>query len=368
MNVENVGDAVRPSDPYDAFLLVSFGGPEGLKDVRPFLENVFLGKRVPSERRQQMIERYERFDGVSPINSQNRALLHALIGELNAQGLKLPVYWGNRNWHPLLTDTVGEMAEDGVHRALALVTSGFGSYPGCRQYLEDVEHARQQAGPGAPQINKIRLFYNHPGFIEAMADRVVAAFDELPAERRAEARLLFSAHSLPVAVAERSPYERQLREACRLVMEQIGDCPNFLGNEDRTSSLDVKSWQLAFQSRSGRPEEPWLEPTIAECLCQMAAEGLRSVVIVPLGFLAENLEIVYDLDVEVRELCEELGIAMVRAAVIGSHPRFVSMIVELILERIDCTTPRLALGSDGPWPDQCDADCCAPAVLHSGSR
>ncbi len=344
------GDAVS-SLPYDALLLISFGGPEGPEDVLPFLENVSRGKNVPAERLQQVAQRYELFDGISPINGQNRVLLHALIGELNAHGPQLPVYWGNRNWHPMLSDTIAEMAEDGIQRALTLVTSAFGSYPGCRQYLEEIEIARQQVGASAPQIDKIRLFYNHPGFVEAMTDRVVAALREIPAERRAGARLIYSVHSLPVAMAKRSPYERQVREACRLVTERVTGA----GGAGR----ETGEWQLVFQSRSGPPAQPWLEPSIESGVRQLSAAGdVRDVVIVPLGFLAENLEIVYDLDVEVRELCAELGINMVRAAVVGNHPRFVGMIRELIVERIDPTAPRLALGSEGPWPDRCNEDCC----------
>ncbi len=339
---------------YDAVLLVSFGGPEGSDDVLPFLENVVHGKDVPRWRLLQAASRYELFEGHSPINTQNRALLAALIAELNAHGPALPVYWGNRNWHPLLADAVRQMADDGVRRVLALVTSAFGSYSSCRQYLVDIEHARQEVGPEAPQIDKLRLFYNHPGFIESMADRVVAAFDQIPAERRAAAKLIYTAHSLPAAMAQQAPYERQLREAGRLIAEQ-------LSRQDaaaETSHYPLR-WNIAFQSRSGPPSQAWLEPDIRDYLREVAAVGVvHDAVIVPLGFLAENIEVVYDLDVEVRELCDELGINMVRAAVVGSHPRFVQMVRELILERLDPSIERLSLGADGPWPDKCPAGCC----------
>ena len=208
-----------PSD-YDALLLVSFGGPEGPDDVMPFLENVVRGKDVPRERLLAVARQYESFGGCSPANDQSRALLAAIVGQLNAHGPRLPVYWGNRNWHPLLDDAVGQMAEDGVRHALAFVTSAFGSYPTCRQYLEDIERTRAAVGPDAPQIDKLRLFYNHPGFIEATAERVVEAFAEIPPERRDRARLIYTAHSIPAAMAARSPYEHQLREACRLVSER----------------------------------------------------------------------------------------------------------------------------------------------------
>ncbi len=341
---------------YDALLLLSFGGPEGPDDVMPFLENVVRGKNVPQERLLEVAERYMLFDGVSPINAQNRALLAALVAELNANGPVMPVYWGNRNWHPMLADAVAQMADDGVQNALAFVTSPFGSYSSCRQYREDIENARQAVGASAPRIDKLRLFYNHPGFIEAAADRVSAAMAEVPAERRATARLVFTAHSIPVAMAERSPYERQLREACGLIGER-GEWKMNRG-EGRGESGEG-GWDLAFQSRSGPPSQPWLGPDIRDYLRQLHAAGNTSdVVIVPIGFLAENLEVVYDLDIEVRELCEQLGINMVRAPVVGNHPRFVRMIRGLVMERIDPASPRLTLGTDGPWPDECPSGCC----------
>jgi protoporphyrin/coproporphyrin ferrochelatase len=359
---------------YDAILLVSFGGPEGPDDVMPFLENVVRDKNVPPERLKEVAGRYTLFDGVSPLNAQNRVLLGALVAELNAHGPKLPVYWGNRNWHPMLADAVQQMADDGVQKALALVTSAFGSYSGCRQYLEDIEQARREVGPEAPRIDKLRLFYNHPGFIEPMAERVAAALERIPPERRGRAKLIFTAHSLPAEMAERSPYERQLREACRLVVEsgewrvERGTVPIFADTAKPSSAKmglsplpQAQEWQLVFQSRSGPPAQKWLGPDIRDYLRQLYAAGeVKDVVVVPIGFLAENLEVVYDLDVEAAELCEELGINMVRADVVGSHPRFVSMIRELILERIDPATPRLALGLDGPWPDQCPGECCKP--------
>ena len=262
----NPPSALRPPpSPYDALLLVSFGGPEGPDDVMPFLENVVRGKDVPRERLLEVARQYESFGGYSPANDESRALLAALVGELNAHGPPLPVYWGNRNWHPLLADAVGQMAEDGVHHALAFVTSAFGSYPTCRQYLEDIEQARQAVGPDAPKIDKLRLFYNHPGFIEATAERVVEAFGEIPPERRDRARLIYTAHSIPAAMAERSPYERQLREACRLVTETCEAEGRMAGRV-----RGVRIGRLVFQSRSGPPEQPWLEPDIREHVRQIA--------------------------------------------------------------------------------------------------
>jgi len=338
------------STPYDALLLVSFGGPERPEEVLPFLENVVRGKNVPRERLLRVAERYGLFHGVSPINEQNRALLRALVAELNAHGPPLAVYWGNRNWHPLLPDTLQQMADDGVRRALAFVTSAFGSYPGCRQYLEDIQQAREAAGPQAPLVEKLRLFFNHPGFIEAVADRVLVALEEIPAERRQAARLVYTAHSLPVDMAQSSPCQKQLAEACRLVSERIG----------RTG------WDLVYQSRSGPPQQPWLEPDIKDHLLRLHETGsVKDVVLVPIGFLSEHIEVVYDLDVEAVGLGEQLGISVVRAGVVGTHPRFVTMIRELIQERIaECPT-RLALGTLGPWPDDCPAGCCAAAVRTS---
>ena len=336
-----------PPSSYDALLLVSFGGPEGPDDVMPFLENVVRGKDVPKERLLEVARHYELFDGVSPINGQCRALLASLVAELNAHGPQLPVYWGNRNWHPLLADAIGQMAEDGVQRALAFVTSPFGSYPGCRQYLEDIEHARQEVGPAAPQIDKLRLFYNHPGFIGPMAERVAAAWNEIPPERRDRARLLFTAHSIPAAMAQPSPYEHQLHEACRGAVEPL--------SASHGRSLP---WDLVFQSRSGPPSQRWLEPDVRDHIRQLRADGIRDIVVAPIGFLLEHTEVIYDLDVAVAGLCDELGINMVRAGVVANHPQLVQMIRELANERLDPSSPRLALGSDGPWPDECPVDCC----------
>lgn len=329
---------------HDAVLLLSFGGPEGPDDVLPFLENVVRGKRVPRERLVEVAQRYELFGGISPINSENRALLAALVAELNTHGPQLPVYWGNRNWHPLLADTLRLMADDGVRHALAFVTSAFGSYSGCRQYIEDIHRARAEVGPDAPQVDKLRLFYNHPGFIEPQVLRIAAALKQVPADRRNEALLLFTAHSIPLLVANVSHYQRQLHEACQLVAQRVG----------RTE------WQLVYQSRSGSPRDPWLEPDVLEHLAGLGQSGrVRDVVLVPIGFISEHMEVVYDLDIEARAVCEHFGMNLVRSPVVGAHPRFVTMIRELIEERILENPTRLALGDHGPWPDQCPDGCCS---------
>ena len=334
------------TDSGDAILLLSFGGPERAEEVMPFLENVLRGRNVPRERMLEVAEHYYRFGGRSPINDQNRALLAALRDVLAAEGPGLPVYWGNRNWHPLLTDTLRQMTANGVRRAFVFVTSAYSSYSGCRQYREDFERAAAAAGPAAPEMLKLRVFYNHPGFIEPMARRVRAALDRIPADRRAAAALTFTAHSIPVAMAEGSRYVQQLSEACRLVSERLGGLPH----------------RLVYQSRSGGPGQPWLGPDVLEYLRELAASGAtRDVVLAPIGFISDHMEVIYDLDTEARELCGELGLNMVRAETVGADPRFVAMIRELVLERMSGAS-RQALGECGASHDVCPEDCCLPGA------
>lgn len=301
-------------DKYDALLIVSFGGPEKREDVIPFLENVLRGRNVPRERMLEVAEHYYHFDGRSPINDQNRALIEAL-----RPVVKIPIYWGNRNWHPMLGDTVRQMRKDGIQHAVAFVTSAFGSYSGCRQYIEDIARARAEAGEGAPQITKIRPFSEHPKFIQAMTDRVRAALAELP-----HGKLVFTAHSVPLSMAESSPYVRELEQACAAVAGRIGR----------------NDWKLVYQSRSGPPGQPWLEPDIGTYL----RETRSDVVIVPIGFLSDHMEVLYDLDTEARAVCEGLGVKMVRAGTAGTHPAMIEMIAELVTE--------------GHAP--CAEGCCAP--------
>lgn len=336
---------------YDAILVTSFGGPEQPADVIPFLENVLRGKNVPRERMLEVAEHYYQFGGKSPINDQNRLLIAALEAELAEHGPRLPVYWGNRNWHPLLPDTLRQMKADGVQRALAFVTSAYSSYSSCRQYREDIARAQEAVGEGSPVVDKIRVFHNHPGFIEASADRVQRAFDQVPPARQSVAQLIYTAHSIPMSMAISSDYEKQLGETARLVAEKLGR----------------KDWRLAYQSRSGPPSQPWLEPGILDCLRELKKSGETSdVVIAPIGFVSDHMEILFDLDTEARQLCEEFGLNMVRAATVGTHPRFIRMIRELICERLDERRPRLALGVLGPRPDVCAADCC-PLGKRPGS-
>jgi ferrochelatase len=307
----------------------------------PFLENVAAGHGIPAVRLATVAEHYQHFGGKSPINEQNRALIDALRQEFAASGLALPVYFGNRNWHPFVTDTVKEMKRDGIRRALVFVTSVFSSYSGCRQYREDIARACDAAGDGAPAFDKLRSSYNHPGFIHAVADRVRDALNTFPGDERDAAHVLFTAHSIPMAQAQKSHYVEQLEEACRLVMAE-------LGRED---------YRLVYQSRSGSPHSPWLDPDILEVLPQMHAAGVERVVTVPIGFLSDHMEVIYDLDTQAKELAATLGVGFVRAATVGTHPAFIRMIRELIMER-NGNAPRLALGTRGPSHDICPLDCC----------
>jgi len=328
---------------YDAILLVSFGGPECPDDVMPFLENVLRGRNVPHERMLEVAEHYYHFGGKSPINNQNRRLIATLEAELARYGPRLPVYWGNRNWHPMLTDTLRQMKADGIRRALAFVTSAYSSYSSCRQYREDIAHAQEAVGEGAPVVDKIRAFHNHPGFVEAVVDRLQHALAKISQDRRQAAHIIYTAHSIPLAMAQGCDYEKQLKETGRLVAERLGR----------------KEWRLVYQSRSGPSSQPWLEPDILDCLREIHARGgSPDVVIAPIGFVSDHMEILFDLDTQARDLCAELGLQMVRAETVGTHPRFIHMIRELICERMDQGQPRLALGAMGPRPDVCAFDCC----------
>ncbi len=324
--------------PYDAVIVVSFGGPEGPDDVLPFLENVTRGRGVPPERLKLVAKQYDALGGVSPINGQNRALVAALDAELARAGHSLPVYWGNRNWHPLLPDVVRQMRDDGVERALAFVTSGFSSYSSCRQYLENIEAARTEVGPGAPAIDKIRQYYDHPGYVGPFARSLAAALDTVPAG----AHVVCTAHSLPLAMAEASDYVAQLRESERLVVGR--------GAPGHPHSL-------AYTSRSGPPTQPWLEPDIGVHLDTLAAAGVPGVVVVPIGFVSDHMEVVQDLDVVASGRAEALGLPFARAATPGTDPDFVAMIRELVEERLDPSLSRRALGTLGVRPDVCPG-CC----------
>jgi len=335
---------------YDAILVVSFGGPESRDEVIPFLETVLRGKNIPRERLLTVAEHYYHFGGKSPINDQTRDLIAALKIELEQHGPNLPIYLGNRNWHPLLPDTLRQMKQDGIGRALGFVTSAYSSYSGCRQYREDIARAHSEVGPGAPEVDKVRAFFNHPGFIEATVDRVREAMQDIPSGARQNVQIIYTAHSIPLAMANTSDYVMQLEEVRRLVSAAIGH------------NNDV----LVYQSRSGAPGQPWLEPDILEYLRRVHAENLASaVVLAPISFLSDHMEVLYDLDIEARQLCDSLGLMMARAKTVGVHPKFIHTIQELILERMNPQAERRALGVLGPRPDICAADCC-PAPQRLG--
>ncbi len=327
---------------YDALLIVSFGGPEGPDDVMPFLDNVLRGLPVRPETKARIAARYDAFGGVSPINARTREFIAALQTELATHGPALPIYWGNRNWHPLLPDTFEQMARDGVERAIAFVTSTFSSYSGCRRYREDL-HAASSAVDGAPTVDRVRLGFNHPGFIEASVDRVAAALEQLPEARRNDTPILFTAHSLPQSMARRAAYEAQLTECGKLIAD----------------ALERRCWHLVYQSNNARyGGEPWLGPDIGDAIENLAREGAEDVIVAPIGFVCDHMEVVLDLDIEARERADAAGINMIRAATVGDHPAFVSMVRELVVERMSESPTRRALGSLGPSHDLCPADCC----------
>jgi ferrochelatase len=332
---------------YDAILIVGFGGPERREDVIPFLENVTRGRHIPRERLMAVAEHYYHFGGKSPLNDQVRELIAALRPALDQRGITLPIAWGNRNWHPFLTDAVQELASAGARRVLALVLAAYSSYSSCRQYREDIERARSAVGSNAPVVDKIRVFFNHPRFIAANADRLREAMEKIPADRRSKTHVAFTAHSIPVSMAQTSRYADQLSEACRLVCEQLG--------------ISASRWALVYQSRSGRPTDPWLEPDICDHLASLRASGVSDVALLPIGFLSDHLEVLYDLDVEAREKSRSLGLNLVRAATVGTHPQFVEALANLIEERVNQSSNRAAVGAFAAWPDVCPEDCC-PAL------
>jgi ferrochelatase len=325
---------------FDAVLLVSFGGPEGPDDVMPFLENVLRGRPVPPERLQQVAAHYLDFGGVSPINGQNRALVDALGRSLAQRGVDIPVYWGNRNWHPYLGDVVADMRADGVRRAAAFVTSAYSSYSGCGQYLEDLARARAAAGPGVPEIVKLRPYFNHPGFVTPFADGLRAA----RAGVDSDAPVLMSAHSIPTPMAAGCDYERQLQEAAGLIAGEAGVADG--------------QWSLVFQSRSGPPQQPWLDPDINAVIDNLGATDGRpsDLIVVPIGFVSDHMEVVYDLDRTASAGAERHGIRLIRTPTPGTDPRFVAMICDLI-EEADGRRSPLALGELGPVGCPCVLGC-----------
>jgi len=334
--------------PFDAFLLLSFGGPEGPDDVLPFLRNVTRGRGIPDSRLATVAEHYQHFGGVSPINVQNRALLAAIEKDFAGRGIGLPLYWGNRNWHPLVGDTVRQMRDDGVRRALVFATSATASYSSCRQYRENLAAAQLD---GAPELVKLRHYFDHPGFVEANASGVRSALAETP-----DARLVCTAHSVPVSMNETSGptgglYLRQQRETARLVAEAVrGPGAEF---------------DLVWQSRSGPPQVPWLEPDINDHLRVLATRGVRDVVVSPTGFVSDHMEVVWDLDTEARATAAAVGLGFRRAASAGTHPAFVAMVRQLVQEEL-AGAPREWLGDLGVCGLDCPVGCCPAPVRRSG--
>ncbi|PJF40746.1 MAG: ferrochelatase [Phototrophicales bacterium] len=335
---------------YDALLVVSFGGPEGMDDVIPFLENVLRGRNVPRERMMEVVEHYRHFDGISPINAQCRALIAALHDEFDAHHLDMPIYWGNRNWKPMLTDTLQQMADDGVQKVLAFITSPYSSYSSCRQYRHNIADALAQVKGDAPEVHIMRKWYNHPGFIEPIVEYVQTALEEIPKTRRDAAQLVFTAHSIPTAMAESNRYQAQLLEVARLVAEKV----------------ERSNWRLVYQSRSGPPSQSWLEPDIGDYLRELGTNGVEDVVVVPIGFISDHIEVLFDLDHEAQEIAHEVGINMIRAATVGTHPAFVSMIRELIDERTNAEMKGRFLGTRGI--EMCFKNCCLYARPQMPSK
>ncbi|GAA0475929.1 ferrochelatase [Streptomyces olivaceiscleroticus] len=353
--------------PYDALLLLSFGGPEGPDDVVPFLENVTRGRGIPRERLKEVGQHYFLFGGVSPINAQNRELLDALRKDFAEHGLDLPVYWGNRNWAPYLTDTLRDMVRDGRRRIAVLATSAYASYSGCRQYREnlaDALAALAAEGLEAPQVDKLRHYFNHPGFVRPMVDGVLASLAELPEDARAGAHIAFTTHSIPTAAADTSgrPEEHTEDGAGGAYVAQHLDVAKVIVEAVREETGIAHPWQLVYQSRSGAPHIPWLEPDICDHLETLHTQGVPAVVMAPIGFVSDHMEVKYDLDTEATAKAAELGLPVTRSATVGADPRFAAAVRDLLLERAaaerDRAPKRCALGTLGPSHDLCPVGCC----------
>ena len=339
---------------HDAVLLLGFGGPEGPDDVLAFLENVTRGRGVPPERLEEVAEQYLLFGGRSPINDQNRALLAAVGAELERRGRPLPLYWGNRNWEPYVEDVLREIAEAGHRRVVAFTGSAYSSYSACRQYWEDLERAQAAvaaAGAEPPVVDKVRPYFNHPGFVLAVVERVHAALEELAPADRNRARLVFTAHSIPQSMASTSDYEAQLRDVAAMVAERV-------------AAPRASEWELVFQSRSGPRQVAWLEPDVVDHLGVADQRGDDVVVLVPIGFTSDHMEVVYDLDTQAAAAAADLGMTLVRARTVGTHPLFVRGLVDVLDELVVGARPA-AIGSFGPRVTPCAVGCC-PAPVRPG--
>jgi len=343
------------SDDFDALLLLSFGGPEGPEQVMPFLENVTRGRGIPRERLESVAEHYLHFGGVSPINGINRALIEQIRAELAERGESLPVYFGNRNWEPFVEDTVTTMGADGIRRAAVFTTSAWGGYSGCTQYQEDIARARG-AGPGAPELVKLRQYFDHPLLIEMFADAIAAAAAGLPDELRAGARLVFTAHSIPLRAVDRCGpglYPRQVRYASSLIAGAAG----------------YADYDVVWQSRSGPPQVPWLEPDVGDHLASLAASGVRAVIVCPVGFVADHIEVIWDLDSELAEQADALGVALARAGTPNAQPRFARLALGLLDEVRHGRAPARVVGADpvAGYGASVNGSFCTPACEASAA-
>jgi protoporphyrin/coproporphyrin ferrochelatase len=330
------------STSYDAILIQSFGGPEGMEDVMPFLRNVTRGRNIPEERLKEVAHHYEIFGGVSPINAHNRKIIADLKELLALQGPNLPVYWGNRNWKPYLKDTLEEMRHDGIKRAISFATSAYSSFSSCRQYIEDIERALNELGDGAPQVDKIPPFYAHPLFIEANVAQLKNAIAKVNSDHFS---LAFSAHSIPIAMADGCEYKNQLLETATKIASAVGQ----------------ENFDLVFQSRSGPPTQTWLEPDVCDYLHSIKARGVANVIVQPIGFVSDHMEVVYDLDTEARAVADEIGLNFVRARTAGGHPLFIEMIRDLVVVQ--------SVNANAGCFSSCRPECCPsgrplPAAGH----
>lgn len=312
---------------FDAVLVIAFGGPQGRDDVRPFLANVLRGRRVPPSRVEEVAHHYELFNGVSPLTELTMKQAELLRARLKAVGMPLPVYVGMRNWHPYLADTLAEMSRAGVRRAVGFIAAAQRSYSSCGQYRENVEAARaslKEAGLADVEIVYVADWHTHPGFVAANAEHVCDAMTALPEAVRDRARIVFTAHSIPVSMAERYPYQKQLEETAAAVGREVAE----RSGRSRDSAL-------VFQSRSGRPEDPWLGPDVCDYLKDERARGLSAAVLSPIGFLCDHIEVLYDLDVEAAAVCRDVGLPMVRAKSVNDHPRFAEAMADAVVQTIE---------------------------------
>jgi len=347
---------------YDAFLLASFGGPEGPDDVMPFLENVTRGRGIPRERLEEVSHHYLALDGISPINQQNRDLITELRAEFDRRGITLPIYWGNRNWDPYLTPELERLHADGHRSILALATSAYSSYSGCRQYREDLARALDESDlNGQLAIDKIRHYFDHPGFVGPFVEGTCAALREIAAEGidSADVRILFVTHSIPTAMAAASGPPERFDENGAYVAQHLTTARLVLDGA-AAEGLEIPAWSLVYQSRSGAPHIPWLEPDINDAIRDLAEGGMKAAVVIPIGFISDHVEVIWDLDNEAQETCDELGIRMARVSTPGTHPSFVRAITDLVEARI-AGEPGEALSALGPWPAVCAVNCCANA-------